>query len=125
MYLVTSFDLPDEALYWYKRRFWIEPMFRDDKSMGFHLQTSHLRDPKRMERLLLIVSLAYLWILFLGSLVVFCGAVRLIDRADRRDCSLFSYGLRWLRRLLKLDLHVSVRFCPYHSLHIRPAGRVG
>ena len=125
MYLITNFDLPDEALYWYKRRFWIEPMFRDDKSMGFHLQTSHLRDPERMQRLLLIVFVAYLWILFLGSLVVFCGAVRLISRADRRDCSLFSYGLRWLPRLLKLDLHLPVRFCPYLSLHLRPAGRVG
>jgi hypothetical protein len=125
MYLVTNFDLPDETLYWYRRRFWIEPMFRDDKSMGLHLHTSHLRDPKRMERLLLIVSLAYLWILFLGTLVVFCGAVRHIDRADRRDCSLFSYGLKWLRRLLKLDLHLPVQFYPYPSLHLRPAGRVG
>jgi hypothetical protein len=125
MYLITNFDLPQETLYWYDRRFWIEPMFRDDKSLGFNLQTSHLRDPKRMERLLLIVSLAYLWMLFLGSLAVFCGAIRLIDRADRRDRSVFSYGLGWLPRLFRLDLHIPVRFCPYRFLHLRPAGGVG
>jgi hypothetical protein len=125
MYLVTNFDLHQEALYWYDRRFWIEPMFRDDKSMGFNLQTSHLRDPKRVARLLLIVCLAYLWILFLGTLAVFSCAIRLISRADRRDCSLFSYGLRWLRRFLRLNLYIPVRFCPYRSLHLRPAGRVG
>jgi hypothetical protein len=125
MYLITNLDLPQEALYWYDRRFWIEPMFRDDKSQGFNLQTSHLRDPKRMARLLLIVSLAYLWMLFLGSLAVFCGAIRLIDRADRRDRSVFSYGLGWLPRLFRLDLHIPVRFCPYRSLHLRPAGGVG
>jgi hypothetical protein len=125
MYLVTNFALSQEALYWYDRRFWIEPMFRDDKSFGFNLQTSHLRDPVRMERLLLIVSLAYLWIVFLGSLALFCGAIRFFDRADRRDRSVFAYGLGWLPRLLRLDLHIPVRFHPYSSLHLRTAGRVG
>ena len=112
-------------LYWYDRRFWIEPMFRDDKSFGFNLQTSHLCDPERIERLLLIVSLAYLWIVFLGSLALFCGAIRLFDRADRRDRSVFSYGLGWLPRLFRLDLHIPVRFHPYWSLHLRTASRVG
>jgi len=125
MYLVTNFDLSQEALHWYDRRFWIEPMFRDDKSLGFNLQTSHLRDPKRMERLLLIVSLAYLWMLFLGSLAVFCGAIRLIDRIDRRDLSVFSYGLGWVPRIFRLDSYIPVRFCPYRFLHLRPAGSVG
>ena len=37
MYLVTCFELLEETLHWYKRRFWVEPMFRDDKSMGFNL----------------------------------------------------------------------------------------
>jgi len=118
MYLVTCFPLLEETLYWYERRFWIEPMFRDDKSMGFNLQDSRLRDPERMLRLLLILCIAYLWIMFLGCLAILSNCIRLIDRIDRYDCSLFTYGLRWLRRLLKTDSYIPVRFCPYPFLRL-------
>ena len=125
MYLVTCFELLEETLYWYKRRFWVEPMFRDDKSMGFNLQNSQLRDPDRMMRLLLVICLSYLWIMFLGCMAVIFCTVRFIDRTDRRDCSLFTYGLRWLRRLLKTDAYIPVRFCPYLFLHLAQARGVG
>ena len=118
MYLVTCFPLLEETLYWYERRFWIEPMFRDDKSMGFNLQDSRLRDPERMLRLLLILCIAYLWIMFLGCLALLSNCIRLIGRIDRYDCSLFTYGLRWLRRLLKTDSYIPVRFCPYPFLRL-------
>ncbi len=125
MYLITNFELLEETLYWYERRFWIEPMFRDDKSMGFNLQDSRLRDPDRMMRLLLVVCLSYLWIMFLGCMTVIFGFIPLIDRADRRDCSVFTYGLRWLRRLLKTDSYIPVRFCPYPFLYLSQARGVG
>ena len=92
MYLVTSFPLPEETAYWYRYRFWTEPLFRDDKSMGSHLHLSHLRHPERMSRLLLVVALAYLWIMYLGTLALLGGLQRLVDRSDRRDCSLFTIG---------------------------------
>jgi hypothetical protein len=125
MYLVTCFELLEETRYWYKRRFWVEPMFRDDKSMGFNLQNSQLRDPDRTMRLLLVVCLSYLRIMFLGCMAVIFGAVRFIDRTDRRDCSLFTYGLRWLRRLLKTNAYIPVRFCPYLFLYLPQARGVG
>jgi hypothetical protein len=125
MYLITCFELLGETLYWYERRFWVEPMFRDDKSMGFNLQKSQLRDPARMMRLLLVVCLSYLWIMFLGCMAVLSGSIRFIDRTDRRDCSLFTYGLRWLRRLLKIDAYIPVRFRPYPFLHLSQARGVG
>jgi hypothetical protein len=125
MYLVTNFELLEETRYWYRRRPWIEPMFRDDKSMGFNLQDSQLRDPERMMRLLLVVCLSYLWIMFLGCMAVISSSIRSIDRTDRRDCSLFTYGLRWLRRLLKTDAYIPVRFCPYPFLRLPEARGVG
>ena len=70
MYLLSSFELLGETLYWYRRHPWIEPMFRDDKSMGFNLQKSCLRDPVRMMRLLLV---AYLWVMFLGCMAIISG----------------------------------------------------
>ena len=125
MYLVTSFDLLEETCHWYDRRFWTEPLFRDDKSMGFQLQDSQLRDPDRMARLLLVIALAYLWLLYLGCMAVLAGHIPLIDRADRRDCSLFHYGWRWLRRLLRLDLYIPVRFCPHPFIRLPAVRGVG
>jgi hypothetical protein len=118
MYLVSSFPLPEETSYWYRRRPWIETLFRDDKSMGFHLQLSRLRHPDRMARLLLVVALAYLWMMYLGTLALLGGLQRLVDRSDRRDCSFFTIGSEWLRRLLKLDKPIPVRFYPYLYLFL-------
>jgi hypothetical protein len=61
VYLVTTLDLAEEALHWYRHRFAIETLFSDQKSRGFHLDKSHLSDPARLSRLLLAASLAYLW----------------------------------------------------------------
>lgn len=36
--LVTDFDLPDEVLAWYPKRFWTEPLYGDCKGHGFDLQ---------------------------------------------------------------------------------------
>jgi len=125
MYLVTNCDVVEETCHWYHYRFWTEPLFRDDKSMGFQLQDSQLRDPARMARLLLVIALAYLWLLYLGCMAVLAGHIPLLDRADRRDCSLFHYGWRWLRRLLRLDLYIPVRFCPHPFIRLPAVRGVG
>ncbi len=78
-----------------------------------------------MMRLLLVVCLAYLWVMFLGCMALISGCRHLIDRKDRRDGSLFTYGLRWLRRLLKTDAYIPVRFCPYPFLRLLKTGGVG
>jgi hypothetical protein len=48
----------------------IEESFRDDKSGGFDLEASHLVDPKRLDTLLLALSVAVLWIYELGEQVL-------------------------------------------------------
>ena len=66
LFLVTNFELPDEAIYWYKKRFQIETFFSDEKSRGFYLHKSHLSDPERLSTLMIAACLAYLWIVYLG-----------------------------------------------------------
>lgn len=116
--LVTNLALPQETRYWYDKRYWIEPLFGDIKGHGFDLQTSRLRDPERLSRLMLAVSLAYLWLCFLGSVALMTGQAKLVDRTDRRDRSVFTIGRLWLNRLLKLDLPFLVGFCPYPFLKL-------
>lgn len=82
----------------YQARFWIEEMFSDNKSRGLNLEATRLTDPARIERLLVAVTLAYLWIMEVGALVVTRGQWRQVDnRGAERSVSLCQIGLRWLK----------------------------
>lgn len=118
--IVTNLDLPQETAYWYAKRPWTEPLFGDIKGHGFDFQTSRLRHPERISRLMLAISLAYLWLCFLGSVAIIFGWAKLVDRSDRRDRSIFTIGRLWLNRLLKLDMPIPTRFCPYPFLVLPP-----
>ena len=94
----------------YAQRVRIETFFSDQKSRGFHLHKSHLSDPQRISRLLIAACLAYIWIVYLGSVCTKEGWVSIIHRRHRCDLSLFQLGLRILKHFLNEDLPVPVQF---------------
>lgn len=97
----------------YRRRTWEEELFRDLKGLGWHWEQSRLRRPERVERverLLLALALATLWMLGLGQRVLRRGARHLVEDRARRCYSVFQLGLRWLRRCLTNDQRVQVTF---------------
>jgi hypothetical protein len=110
LYLVTNIELPDEAFYWYKRRFLIETFFSDQKSRGFFLHKSHFSDPRNLSNLMIATCLAYLWIVFLGSICLNNGSVKIIHRTDRCDWSVFRLGLAYLDFLINEYLPIPVSF---------------
>lgn len=112
VYLVTSLELAEEALHWYRHRFGIETLFSDKKSRGFHLHKSHLSDPERLSRLLLAASLAYLWMVYLGVTALRQGWYKQFHRSDRVDLSLFQLGLRLLEHMLNEAWVILVAFIP-------------
>ncbi len=68
LYLVTNLELGQETLAYYcKKRYTIETFISDQKSHGFHLQDSHLSDPKSLSRRMIGSCLAYLWLVCLGA----------------------------------------------------------
>jgi len=83
----------------YARRNWQEQSFRDLKSGGWQWGTSRIRLPDHADRLFLLLTLAYGWVLALGTQAVAFGLGRaLIQRPDgswRRQVSLFKEGLRF------------------------------
>jgi hypothetical protein len=85
--------------YEYARRNWQEQSFRDLKSGGWHWGESRVRHPQHVARLLVLLALAYAWILALGSQAVAIGRAQpLVKRLDgtlRRLWSLFKEGLRF------------------------------
>src|SRR5215211_940821 len=94
----------------YKKRFRIETFFSDQKSRGFNIHKSHLTDPQRLSRLLIASCLAYIWLVYLGSL---CKKERwqsIVHRSKRCDLSLFQLGLRLLEHFLNEDLPLPVQF---------------
>ncbi len=112
LFLVSNLSDPNVAHDWYRKRFRIETFFSDQKSRGFHLQKSHLSDPKRLARLLIAACLAYLWMVYLGALAMHNGLVGYLHRTRRCDLSLFQLGLSYLDHCLDQDDAIPVAFHP-------------
>ena len=110
VYLVSNLTYVNEVCRWYAKRFHIETLFSDQKSRGFHLHKSHLSDPVRLSRLMIAAALAYLWMIFLGTLAVQEDWVKIIHRTDRCDLSLFQLGLALLEHFLNEERFIPVAF---------------
>lgn len=98
----------------YLKRMHIEQSFRDDKSGGFDLEATKLRDPQRLNHLLLAIAVAVLWIYEIGESVLRAGERSEIDPAYKRQLSIFQIGWRKLRRA------ISCAHIPAFTLHIKP-----
>lgn len=100
----------------YLKRMHIEQSFRDDKSGSFDLAATKLTDPERLNRLLLALAVAVLWIYDLGEQVLRAEQRREIDPAHRRQLSVFQIGWRKLRRWI--TCHSAS--LPFLTLHLSP-----
>jgi hypothetical protein len=94
----------------YARRMWIEEMFGDWKGHGWDLETTHLRHPARLSRLVLALALLYIWLVLGGEQLIKAGLRAEVDRADRRDLSLFRIGLDTLQRCFTLERKLPIPF---------------
>ena len=60
-YLATNQPNAQQAVAWYRQRFWIEESFKDNKSR-FHLKQVRIGSPERLTRLLLALTIALCWL---------------------------------------------------------------
>jgi hypothetical protein len=88
----------------YAWRSWQEQSFKDLKSGGFHWDDSHGWKPSHADRLLLVLAIAYAFLLSLGTAVLLAPAHlrRSIARGSRCRLGVFRLGLRFLNELLRL-----------------------
>lgn len=80
----------------YARRMGIDLGFLDDKSAGFQLDDTELRQPQRLDHLLLIMALCTLYLTAIGTQVVATHQRHLVDAHWQRGLSYFQLGWRWL-----------------------------
>ena len=116
--LATNLSAQRETLAAYRRRMWIEEMFGDMKGHGFDLESTHLRHFLRLSRLTLAIALLYVWLISMGSKAIKNGQRHLVDRAERRDLSIFQIGLRSVERRLTNALPVSIRLRPVYGCKV-------
>jgi hypothetical protein len=101
--LVTN----DETLtgHEYARRNWQEQSFRDLKSGGWKWGESRVHLPQHVANLLVLLALAYTWVVALGSQAVAVGCaqplVRRSNGSSRRLWSLFKEGLRYFAQVVQ------------------------
>ncbi len=98
----------------YGQRAWHEHSFRDLKSFGFNWQLSHVWQPDRLHRLLLILAIAYTWLLSQAQVHTPEQSVS-PARTHPRE-SLFRRGLRWFRQFKARqnndEVYPDFYFCP-------------
>lgn len=112
--LATNLPQPRLALRAYRRRMWVEELLGDLKNHGFHLASTQLHHVARLSRLTLAVVLLYVWLVSVGTRVIKNAQRLLVDRAERRDLSIFQIGWRWIQRRL-----INARAIP---IHLSPTG---
>jgi hypothetical protein len=108
--LITDLTASPTRCREYRHRTQEEELFRDLKSFGWQWQDSRIHLPDHVDRLLLALTLATLWIDALAHDVLRHGRRHLIEDRSRRCYSRFQLGLRWLRRCLANDQHVPCFF---------------
>lgn len=96
--LVTNLEA-DNALGFYKRRWEIETLFSAFKTRGFNLEETHMSNPKKLDTLFTILSLAFVWSHTIGEWLNNKEPVKTLKHG-RKAKSIFLYGVEYLARIL-------------------------
>lgn len=85
----------------YGRRMTIEQLFRDSKNKrnGWSLRNIQISTPDRLDRLILILAIAYLLLCGLGVIARQCHRPSAWNASSKDQCSLYLIGLMMLERL--------------------------
>jgi len=97
--IIVSYNAPDKAIDQYKERWQIEMCFKAMKSSGFDIENTHLQDIKRIEKLVLLIMVAFLWCYKVG---IYLNQIRpiKIKKHGRMAKSIFKYGLDYIASVL-------------------------
>jgi hypothetical protein len=97
--IIVSFNKPENAQEDYRKRWQIEMCFKAMKSSGFDIEKTHLQDIQRIEKLILLVMIAFVWCYKVGIHLHLIKPIT-IKKHGRKAKSIFKYGLSFLANVL-------------------------
>ena len=104
----------------YAWRVWQEESFRDLKSGGWQWQCSYVTTPAHAQRLLLVLALAYAWMVTQGTFLLHADPhlQRQVWSGRHLKYSIFRAGLRYFKRMIHVDarkIFVGLFFAPSYQ----------
>lgn len=109
--ILVSFNKPQQALDYYKRRWEVETLFKAMKSSGFNIESTHVTDIERLEKLFMLVMIAIVWCYKVGDYLHTEVKEIKIKTHKRRATSVFKYGLEYINNVL-------LNFCNTQEINI-------
>ncbi len=97
--IIVSFNKPEKAQEEYKQRWQIEMCFKAMKSSSFDIEKTHLQDIERIEKLILLVMIAFVWCYKIGIYLYQINPIT-IKKHGRKAKSIFKYGLSFVASVL-------------------------
>ena len=105
--LLTNQEIGQMAIGYYRKRFKIETLFKDFKSEGFNLHKSKMTDPERLNRLIIVCALAYLWLIGMEAAIFTKKSwIKKVYKVQKDTQNLFTHGKRLYKYLIKNELPI-------------------
>ena len=95
MYVATNQPASGRTFLEFTKRMHIEEMFRDFKEAGFRVHKCRIQVKERLDRLLLIVALAYIFLIHLGYRCIKDGLRTQFEKPSQRIYSICSLGWQY------------------------------
>lgn len=98
--IIVSFNKPENAREFYKQRWQIEMCFKSMKSSGFDIEKTHLTNLGRIEKLVSLIMIAFIWCYKVGIYLHENIKLIIIKKHGRKAESIFKYGLKHVSSFL-------------------------
>ena len=98
--IIASYCFYYDALPKYKERWQIETLFKALKTSGFNIEDTHLTNLDRINRMIVLVSIAFVWSYIVGIYRHENLEQIIIKKHERRAHSFFAFGLALITKTL-------------------------
>lgn len=113
--IIISYSKPEKAQQIYAVRWQIEMCFKAMKKSGFNLEETHLNKIERIEKLVLLVMIAFVWCYKAGIYRHEQNPIK-IKKHGRKAQSIFKYGLGYIASyLLNTENQITIEIFEFLS----------
>jgi len=99
--IIISYNKNEQSLLNYRERWQIETCFKAMKSSAFDIENTHLQNLDRVEKLLCLVMIAFVWCYKVGDYLDRNVTSIKIKNHGHRAKSLIKYGLEYISNILQ------------------------